>query len=52
MQSLPVPERGGSLDDLRPFLNVANDEEFALMVMWHLAAMRPRGPYPILVAVA
>ena len=52
MQPLPVPEPGGSLDDLRPFVNVANDEEFALVVMWQLAAIRPRGPYPILVSVA
>jgi hypothetical protein len=46
---LPVPERGGSLDDLRPFVNVASDDDFILLAAWILAALRSRGPYPVLV---
>lgn len=50
--SLPLPERGGSIEELRSFLNVANNDDFALLTLWTLAALRPRGPYPILVFVA
>src|SRR5205085_858099 len=49
MQALPTPVRGGSIDLLRPFLNVKT-EDFVLAVAWVLAAMRNRGPYPILVS--
>ena len=45
---LPAPERGGSIDDLRPFLNVRNDRDFILVVAWTLAALVDRGPYPAL----
>src|SRR5256886_5689169 len=49
MLALPVPLPGGALDDLRPFLNVADDGDYRLLVTWLLAALRPRGPYPVLV---
>ena len=45
---LPVPERGGGIDDLRPFVNVMDDADFVLIVAWLLACLRPRGPFPIL----
>jgi hypothetical protein len=45
MLSLPVPEPGGSIDELLPFLNIA-EADFVLIVAWLLAALRPRGPYP------
>ena len=45
---LPVPERGGSIEALRPFLNISNQHEFVLIVAWLLAALRPTGPYPLL----
>jgi hypothetical protein len=48
MLPLPVPERGGSLDALRPHLNLSNRDDFVLVVAWLLAALRPRGPYPLL----
>ena len=54
MLPLPPPEPGGSIEDLRPFLNVGaktdgpEDPRFILAVAWLLAALRPRGPYPIL----
>jgi hypothetical protein len=48
MLPLPVPERGGSIEALRSFLNLSNESDFVLVVAWLLAALRPRGPYPLL----
>jgi hypothetical protein len=48
MQPLPYPERGGTIEALRPFLNVTTNADFIMSVAWVLAAMRPSGPYPIL----
>jgi hypothetical protein len=47
MLPLPVPLRGGRIDALRKFLNVKNDSEFVLAVSCLLAALRGRGPYPV-----
>ena len=52
LHPLPEPVRGGSIDDLRSFVNVATENDFILIVSWVLAALRPRGPYPVLVFVA
>jgi hypothetical protein len=49
MLPLPLPERGTSISALRPFLNVKDDADFTLVVAYLLAALRDRGPYPILV---
>ena len=49
MQPLPMPMPGGSIERLRPFLNVKTDADFVLAIAWLLAAMRNRGPYPVLV---
>jgi hypothetical protein len=53
MSQLPAPERGGSIDSLRQFLNVrtgtgGEDPRFIMAVAWLLAALHPRGPYPVL----
>jgi hypothetical protein len=49
MKALPQPIAGGSLEtDLRPLCNVKTDNEFVLAVAWLLAALRDRGPYPVL----
>ena len=45
--AIPYPQPGGSIDLLRPFVNVQN-QDFPLVVGWLLAALRPQGPYPIL----
>jgi len=45
---LPMPIRGGSIELLRPYVNVS-DADFRLLVVWMAAALRPVGPYPILV---
>jgi hypothetical protein len=49
MLALPEPVRGGSVDELRTILNVGDDRSQQLIVAWLLAALRPTGPYPILV---
>lgn len=49
MHALPVPERGGSIESLRDFVNIGSNQDFALLVGWLIAAFRPRGPYPVLV---
>ena len=46
---LPSPTRDGSVEALRDFLNVKTDSDFVLVVSWLLAALRNRGPYPLLV---
>lgn len=48
MLPLPHPETGGSLEELRPFLNVA-DEDRPLVVGWLIGTLRPRGPYSVLI---
>lgn len=48
MLSLPLPAESGSLDDLRPFVNLRDDDQWRLLVAWLLGAMAPTGPYPIL----
>ena len=49
MQSLSMPVSGGSVEMLRAFLNVKTDADFVLVVAWALAALRDRGPYPVIV---
>jgi putative DNA primase/helicase len=50
MAPLAVPQRGGSIDLFRPFVN-CSDDEFVLLVAWIAAALRPEGPYPVLALV-
>jgi len=45
---LPVPESGGSIDELRPLVNLPDYHQWRLFVAWLVAAFRPMGPYPIL----
>jgi hypothetical protein len=47
MLPLPVPERGGTLNELRPFVNVTWDG-WVLLLAWLLSAYRPAPTYPIL----
>jgi hypothetical protein len=48
MLPLPLPARGGSIDDLRPFVNLPDPNDFVLVVAWLLAALRAKGPFPVL----
>ena len=43
------PVRGGTLDALRTFLNVAGDPVWQLLVAWLVAAFFPLLPHPVLV---
>jgi hypothetical protein len=45
---LPEPSRDGSIDLLRPYVNLS-DRDFRLLIAWMATALRPVGPYPILV---
>jgi hypothetical protein len=51
MLPLPEPVRGGSIDDLRPLLNMQGEDDFRLTVAWLLASLRPTGPYPLMAVV-
>lgn len=44
---LPMPQAGGSIHLLRPYVNVG-ESDFRLLVAWLTAALRPVGPYPVL----
>jgi hypothetical protein len=52
MNSLPVPVAGGSIEELRPFVNVGHDEEserrWRLLVGTLGMFLNPNGPYPLL----
>jgi hypothetical protein len=48
MLPLPVPEADGSIEALVPLLNLASRNDLVLVVMWLLATLRSRGPYPLL----
>lgn len=48
MRPLPLPVRGGRVDQLRAFLNVADDDGWVLALAWLVAAFRPERPFPVL----
>ena len=51
MRPLPEPEGDGSVDGLRPLLNIPKgddgDNDFILAIAFLLGCLRARGPYPI-----
>jgi len=49
MLALPHPLSGGTIEELRPFLNAEDEENWILMVAWLIGALHPAGPYPLLV---
>jgi hypothetical protein len=52
MLALPEPERDGSVDGLRPLLNIRDsvdgDRDFVLAIAFLLGCLRGRKPYPVL----
>jgi hypothetical protein len=44
MLALPEPRPGGSIEALRPMLNLPDRNDFVLLVAWLLASLRPVGP--------
>jgi hypothetical protein len=49
LAALPDPVRGGSINELRPFLNLADDDDFVLIAAFLLSCLRGQKPYPILI---
>jgi hypothetical protein len=49
MLPLPEPIRGGTLAALRPFVNLASENDWRLVASWLLATFCPTGPYVVLV---
>lgn len=47
MLPLPTPMPGGDINQLRRFINVA-DDYWPLVLAWLVAALLPNGPYPLL----
>lgn len=48
MRGLPEPERGESVDVLRPFFNCASEGDFRLLIGWLVGSLRPNMPYAIM----
>lgn len=48
MLPLPMPQRGGTLDDLRSIINVKTERDFVLITSWLLGTLHPNGPYAVL----
>ena len=48
MEALPIPADQADLDGLREILNLEQDKDFVLLVSWLLGALKPEGPFPIL----
>jgi len=44
---LPAPSREGSIELLRPYVNLC-EADFRLLITWMATAIRPVGPYPVL----
>jgi hypothetical protein len=51
LAELPLPTGGGSLSDLRRFINVT-EQEWPLILGFLVACLNPAGPYPLLILVA
>ena len=49
MKPLPHPTDGGSVDALRPFVNIKDERDWCLTKGWLVGAFRPTGPYPVLI---
>ena len=49
MLPLPHPIAGGSIDELRPFINISSDDDWKLLVSWLVAALKAKGPYPMII---
>jgi putative DNA primase/helicase len=45
---IPEPQDGETIEILRRFVNTS-DDDFVMVLAWLIAALSPRGPYPMLV---
>jgi hypothetical protein len=46
---LPYPELGGNISELWSVLNMPDDNSKILVASWMLSALKPEGPYPLLI---
>lgn len=49
MRPLPNPVPGGSIRDLREFINVSSEEDFKLIVAWLVMTLNPTRGFPLIV---
>jgi hypothetical protein len=49
MLEFPHPIKGGSIEDLRSFINLPDEESWVLLVSYLLFSLTPKGPFPILI---
>lgn len=49
MLEFPQPIKGGSIEDLRSFINLSDEESWILLVSYLLFSLNPKGPFPILI---
>lgn len=49
MKPLPVPVRGGRINDLQRYFNLPDRSRFSLVKAWIASCFVPDGPFPILV---
>jgi hypothetical protein len=43
-----MPVRGGTVDELRRFVNVRSNDDWVLLLGWLVSSFRPNGPYALL----
>lgn len=48
MKSLPSPVLGGSIQDLKKFINYKDEDNFKLVIAWLLSTFKENSPFPIL----
>jgi hypothetical protein len=51
MRSQCTPEKGGSIEELKKFINLEKNEDFILLVGFILKCLDPHSPYPILALI-
>jgi hypothetical protein len=52
MLPLPIPVKGGHVNELRALLNAERDDDWALILAWLIGALSPTGPFAILAFLA
>lgn len=49
LRPLSLPVKGGKIAELKKFINTSDENSWILIVSWLVGALKPCGPYPILV---
>ena len=49
MLEFPKPTKGGSIEDLREFINLPEEESWVLLISYLLFSLTSNGPFPILI---